>query len=636
MSPVARWVLKQVQDDRNSGFSMIELAIVILIIGIIAASTFSMGAQKIEEARLLQTNMKLDRIQEALMTFRKKNLRLPCPGDQALTQSDTDYGMEAANPGRCTGGVPAIAAAYVDAAGVVAEGAVPFNALGLPPDFMVDGWKRRFTYAVTIKLTENEAFEVYDIYENCPSITVQNDSGANRTTDGAYVVLSHGPNGHGAFTAQATRWNAGSTNVSERANCNCLVNGAFDITYNPVYVQRSPTIANTNSFDDLVRYRERWQLQTEYDSRVQAYAGPEVGFSLNQAPWISFYSKNCDTYAAMANPATVPTAAPDAMDVSRDNNYWAFAGNFTPMVYFYKRDAATGALTKLPDPPSLPTGAGANGVDSFFRRDGNYVAIAHDDADAGAPVHALTIYKINTATDAFTYLTGATGPNLQPPAGAFDVRFHPRGTHMVVTHGQAPYYMTTYIRNGDVFTALDAGQMAAFLPIPPSAAINVMAFSEDGRYFVTGLSTAPWLEVYTANVLNNGVFTKILTVVPPAVPVGQAVTAVSFDRKGRYLMVAYGNGTASLMIYRIDPATNTFTSVFNAGTTGANALTAAFSPRQHNLLMSENVAPSVKWMKYIPGDIESFPFPVTGAIPTQPVGAGRTNHMAIRHQVVTE
>jgi hypothetical protein len=60
---------------------------------------------------------------------------------------------------------------------------------------------------------------------------------------------------------------AGSVNANELANCHCSSSAAAT-GYAPTYVQMPPTLDPSNalnSFDDLVTYRERWQMQASWD-----------------------------------------------------------------------------------------------------------------------------------------------------------------------------------------------------------------------------------------------------------------------------------------------------------------------------------------------------------------------------------
>jgi hypothetical protein len=87
---------------------------------------------------------------------------------------------------------------------------------------------------------------------------------AARTAGAAYALISHGANGHGAYTSGGVMMNAGSTDTAELANCNCSSSGVANATYVPTYVQKAPTLdytSTTDNFDDIVTYRSAWQLQ---------------------------------------------------------------------------------------------------------------------------------------------------------------------------------------------------------------------------------------------------------------------------------------------------------------------------------------------------------------------------------------
>lgn len=601
---------------------------VIIVIGIITAIGASMGRGKVDEAKEIQTSVKLEKIHEAMAAFRERNERLPCPAPQAIIEGDVNYGAEAANSGRCTGGTPAIDAAYIDAAGAVAEGAVPFKTLGLTEEYMIDGWGRRFTYAVARRYTQQEAFEVLEMYERCGGITVRDGTDTDRTTTAAYAVLSHGQEGHGAFTKAGLRFSADSTSAFQQQNCNCNAAGVFDGSYEPVYYQAMGLVSGTGGFDDIVQFKERWQMQNEEDRKIAPHIGPEVMLGITESPFVTFYSKSCETFSLLSAPASVPSAAPAMVAVSPDNNYWVAGGAFTPMLYIYKRNNITGALTKLADPAGLPSGVTANGVSFSFRNDftanRNYMAVAHD-VDGSS--NALSVFKVDLTTDGFTLLSGASGPSAQPPSDAHGVLFHPSGKLLLASHETAPYF-SLYLRDADAFNLLDAPGFAAAMPDPPAATPVDMAFSEDGRFLALALSAPPYLQLYTVNVTGPA-FTLLAS--PGTLPAASA-TAVTFDRKTRYLMAGSNNGTDSITLYRIDNASNGFTAIASAGTSNAGMLALRFSPRQHWMAVGENLADGARVRSFIPVD-EYFPLPATLELPSQPVSS-RVSAMALRNRLL--
>jgi len=104
-------------------------------------------------------------------------------------------------------------------------------------------------------------------------MTVNDQSGNAKTTQAAYVLLSAGPNGHGAWprdgAAIGSRINVGSNNADELTNCNCTNAAVSNTTNNPsgIFVQAQP---NQNAghltdltyyFDDVVAYGTRSDLR---------------------------------------------------------------------------------------------------------------------------------------------------------------------------------------------------------------------------------------------------------------------------------------------------------------------------------------------------------------------------------------
>lgn len=277
----------------QAGYSLLEISVVLAIIAIVTTATLSMGSSMIESARRVNTHNKLDAIETALMAFRLANNRLPCPGDETLTEHASGYGYEADNTsGTCTGGWPSANFSYTVAANTpsaaagttVAEGAVPVKALGLPDEFQFDGWGRKFAYAVWTPLTSTDAFITYGVSPNCGAIAVENAGHGYRTTDGAYALVSYGPNGHGGYLENGQRYFMGSDNADEWTNCHC--NASADTSnYAATYVEQDATQTNPNdpnsAFDDIVRFKDRWQMQNAYDTYVPNGAFCVPGFRID-------------------------------------------------------------------------------------------------------------------------------------------------------------------------------------------------------------------------------------------------------------------------------------------------------------------------------------------------------------------
>ena len=119
---------------RASGFSLVEIAVVLVIISILIAMVAVPLATQLDQQRTVETQKQQEIIKEAIYGFAMANGRLPCPATSGGTES-------LVSAGQCT----------------TDSGFVPGITLGLSGldslGFVVDGWRdgqdaRRMRYAV--------------------------------------------------------------------------------------------------------------------------------------------------------------------------------------------------------------------------------------------------------------------------------------------------------------------------------------------------------------------------------------------------------------------------------------------------------------------------------------------------------
>lgn len=131
---------------RSSGFTMLEIAVVLVIAGLLIAAAIALIVPLVEKARLLQTTEKLARISDALNVYALNNFRLPCPAQPLRVPAGGEpFGFEQGS-GAAGAGVPQSCPA---GAGGGIEGIVPFQTIGLNADMVRDAWGNYITYAVS-------------------------------------------------------------------------------------------------------------------------------------------------------------------------------------------------------------------------------------------------------------------------------------------------------------------------------------------------------------------------------------------------------------------------------------------------------------------------------------------------------
>lgn len=125
-------MINKYSNNREEGFTLVEMAIVLVILGfVLGALLLPLQAQR-EQVFLTQTNGTLENARRALLGFAQQRGRLPCPA------TDASNGMEQPlGGGVCTQQVGFLPAATL--------GVQPTDAQG----FALDGWNNRIIYAVT-------------------------------------------------------------------------------------------------------------------------------------------------------------------------------------------------------------------------------------------------------------------------------------------------------------------------------------------------------------------------------------------------------------------------------------------------------------------------------------------------------
>jgi len=217
---------------RAHGFSLIEMAFVLIIVTLLLGGLLVPFATQVEQKRIAETNKALEEIKEALMGFAVANGRLPCPDNATIANATANNGEEDA----CS-------------AGAETEGNLPWATLGVGA---ADAWGNRLRYRVT------NAFTVagFPLGTNGTlRVCTTAACGTSVANQVPVVVLSHGKNGFGSINANR---NAGDItripcpgappicSADETANLNVVAPNDF------VHRTLTPAATPAGEFDDLV------------------------------------------------------------------------------------------------------------------------------------------------------------------------------------------------------------------------------------------------------------------------------------------------------------------------------------------------------------------------------------------------
>lgn len=231
----------------RAGFTLVEMAIVLIIVGLLLGGLLMPLSAQVEQRRIGETQKALEEIKESLIGFAIANGRLPCPAPATTATGAPLAGLEPS---------PIVAGAVgcTNAAGVL-----PWATLGVNE---TDAWGNRYTYRVTKEFTRTvpqvtftscatppPSNPQYAAFALCSqgNMTILNMGGGSTISSNVpAVVVSHGKNGNGAYTSQGTQLPLGA-DMDEQDN---QLTTSGTATANNNFISKTPTA----TFDDIVTW----------------------------------------------------------------------------------------------------------------------------------------------------------------------------------------------------------------------------------------------------------------------------------------------------------------------------------------------------------------------------------------------
>lgn len=201
----------------QSGFTLVELAIVIIIIGLLAGFGLNTSLVTLENAKRKQTLDRIAAVEESLVQFVMRHQRLPCPD---LVTARDGFEKRDSQTGLCA---------------PQAGGILPWASLGISENLALDGYGRYFSYRTfsdpDYGLTRDQGMDMTACRSTAPpsaEARIQHCAGEQRNindflrgrglavantegelimdpdaaypTGAAYLLISHGLNRLGAYS----------------------------------------------------------------------------------------------------------------------------------------------------------------------------------------------------------------------------------------------------------------------------------------------------------------------------------------------------------------------------------------------------------------------------------------------------
>ena len=249
--------MKRYHMKQHSGFTLVEMAIVLVIFGLVLATLLLPLSAQRSMASQAQTANTLDSAKQALLGFAQANGRLPCPATNkgtAIFPDDTGN----SNPngsGAC----------------IHQSGFLPGTTLGISPTdpqgFALDAWNNRIRYAVananTNAFTTNNGMGNLGIALLTPDLRVCATSAAASCTatinligNAVAIIYSTGETGAQGSVGRA----------DELENLNAIGTAKLDTVFVSHDIAKLPQ-ANPNEFDHIVTWISPYVL---YNAMVQS------------------------------------------------------------------------------------------------------------------------------------------------------------------------------------------------------------------------------------------------------------------------------------------------------------------------------------------------------------------------------
>ncbi len=216
------------------GFTLIEMAIVLVVIGLVVGGGITAVGPIIQGAKVSETRSRLDALEAALTLYAIQYSCLPCPAANAGDGTAQFTGAASGCGTGCTS----------------VRGVVPWQTLGLSRADGSDPFGTRISYEVTAALVVAGSMNRSGTtYTPLGTVIVTTAAAAPITSTAAYVLVSHGPNRHyGYLETTGTLIPAvGGSTVEDD-------NQTTDNTYFQDDFKMDP---GATYFDDIVRWRSK-------------------------------------------------------------------------------------------------------------------------------------------------------------------------------------------------------------------------------------------------------------------------------------------------------------------------------------------------------------------------------------------
>jgi type II secretory pathway pseudopilin PulG len=284
------------KDAHNSaGYTLIQMAMALIVIGVILASFLSVYTQYQIEEKSTKTVDNVNSVISSIQKYRNVFGTFPCPAPMNVARTDATYGIASAyDRYLATGAVPVVAGDCAEGICIennvrndlpgpptyrVRVGAIPFRDMQLDEATTYDAYGSRLWYAVTEDMCNLPTFN-----ETRGAINILNDQGETQTVPAnaaAFIVISPGINKVGAYGYEGNAQVAcgGSIDSENCRDVSLATSATTTATYLTQFTQDA-TAATT--YDDVLEFfssaqTQLWRRSAPGSEHIMDMANNSVG-----------------------------------------------------------------------------------------------------------------------------------------------------------------------------------------------------------------------------------------------------------------------------------------------------------------------------------------------------------------------
>lgn len=174
----------------KSGYTLVELSVVIIIVGLLTAGGLAVGASMVERAAYIDTQKLINQLDRSLKDYYIVNGSLPCVASLTIQPGQTDFGeaIDCNNPATPAG-------TFREGSPAVRIGMIPTRTLGLSDSAAQDKYGSRIIYAVSEELADPNTFGAND-----GAIRVEDMADIAILSNAAYFIASVGRDRKGGYS----------------------------------------------------------------------------------------------------------------------------------------------------------------------------------------------------------------------------------------------------------------------------------------------------------------------------------------------------------------------------------------------------------------------------------------------------